>query len=114
MTKKIPVLPALPLTQLAFHSCDKDHGQQQPGDGRIYLILQLIGHTPLLREVIAIEECCWFVIHGSNYLLSCIIQNHLPRVALPTMAWALTHQSSIKKILCMSAHRPIWLRHFLS
>lgn len=49
---------APPLTQLALHSCDKDRDQQQPGDGRIYLILQLIGHTPSLREVIAVEECC--------------------------------------------------------
>lgn len=63
MTKKNPRAPwqgagVLPLTQLAFHSCDKDRDQQQPGDGRIYLILQLIGHTLSLREVIAVEECC--------------------------------------------------------
>lgn len=29
---------------LRFFSCDKKHGQKQPGGGRVYFVLQLVVH----------------------------------------------------------------------
>ena len=49
--------------------------------------------------------------HGESMLLTGLLSiNHSrprmdPRVAAPTMGWALPHQSLIKKMLCRLAHR---------
>jgi hypothetical protein len=51
-----------------------------------------------------VEKCCF---PGLISLLACITQVHLPRVAPPTVGWALIHQSPIKKMPHRLAYRPV-------
>lgn len=45
---------------------------------------------------------------------SFLIQDPLPRDALPTAGWTRSHQSLVRKIPHGLAHRPVFQRYFLS
>jgi hypothetical protein len=74
----------------------KHHGQSQVGKERIYFILRLPDHNPSLREVRARTEPETREETLLADLLSYLTyraQAHLSRMGLPTMGWALPHQS---------------------
>ena len=53
----------------------------------------------------------WVILHSLLSLFSYRTQDH-KSMAPPTMGWALSHQSWIKKMSCRFAHSPILWRHF--
>ena len=91
---------------------------------RVYFTLKLSGYTPSLKEVRAgtegrnlkarTEAEAWLAHHGLFSLLSSTRRTSSPEETQLIVDWAITHQSSAKKVHHRLAYRPIWWEHLFN
>lgn len=98
--------------------------KMQGGKEEVYLSPKTIPQS-VLKEILARTQVrnleagteassLWLAPHGLLSLPFSSTQAHLPRMAPPTVGWALPHQPSVKDMFHRCAHRSVLGRHFLS